>query len=114
MSIRHFIAATGALASLAAAPAAWAETAIAFDRAALSDPAAAAALYAEVQTAAERACRKEFDGLSVLGAQVRRRAVERCVVETVDRAVRDVGAAALVAVHEGRSDARPQRLAARE
>jgi UrcA family protein len=61
-----------------------------FDRAALADPAAAAAFHEAVEQEAERVCRKEYDRLSVLGPTARRRAVESCVAETVETALRSV------------------------
>lgn len=111
MISKLFIAAAGTMTVLAGASGVAAQSAIAFDRAALADPAAVEALYADIRAVAERACRKEHDGLSVLGARVRRVAVERCVSETVDAAVRDANAPALHALHDG-DDVAPVRLLA--
>ncbi len=84
MSLKLLLAA-GAFAALAAVPAS--AQGVRFDRAALADPAAAAALYAAVEREAVRVCRKEHDRLGALSPTVRRRAVEACVVETVETAL---------------------------
>lgn len=112
MNIRPILVAGAALATLTFATDARAQSTIRFDPASLSEPGVAAALYGEIRDAAERACRKEHDGASVLGPRVRRLAVERCVAETVESAVRTADAAALTAQHEPTTPTR--LLAARE
>lgn len=88
-SFKILLAAAGGFACLAAPAQA---EGVRFDRATLADPAAAAAFHQAVEREAERVCRKEYDRLSVFGPTARRRAVEACVAETVDAALRSVQA----------------------
>lgn len=73
-----------------------AEERIAFDRDSLSDPAKVAALYAEIEAAAHRVCRRDL-----LHSPYGFYTLNRCVKESVARAVAESGSPELVAYAEG-------------
>jgi UrcA family protein len=86
-----------AVAGVASAPAARAQTRVTFERAALSDPAKAQAIYREIVHAAERECRIKNDRLGALSPSLRRRAVDACVSATVEATLAAAKAPQLVA-----------------
>lgn len=69
---------------------------VAYDRDALADPAAVARLYADIEAAARKVCRRDL-----LNSPYGYYTMDRCVKDSVARAVAEVGSSELSAYAQG-------------